>query len=346
MAFRRSASWISCPFVLSLPLVIALGLFGCSSDLSVPSEAQLGCASAADCPSGWACNEKVSRCIKTENIDSTAPAIQGEVTVAPAVLKKGAKATVTFSVSEELSKPPVVTVNAGTDRLLTLASHPAGRDEANGEVGSPLAYVFSYAAAGDEPQNVESAISIVLTDKSGNESGKLSGKSVKFDFIKPEVPADKVFVTGSPAKKDGVVTVKFTVSEPLAAAPVVNLTHASRLTPLALDAASSGVDYVFTYTAAGTDPEDPAGLGLTVDLADEAGNAATVKLEKTILFDFTAPSLAGEPVVQPPVAKAGSLVSVTFEASEELSGDPVVTLGTVLMSKGGASGKTYTYSHV
>ncbi|MBI5525710.1 MAG: hypothetical protein HY897_05195 [Deltaproteobacteria bacterium] len=140
----------------------------------MPEEAKLGCNSGADCPSGWACNEKVGRCVKTENIDSTAPALVGEVSVSPPTLKKGAKATVSFSVSEELAKPPVVTVNAGTERLLTL-------DES---ASSSTNHIFSYAAAGDEPQNVESAITIVLTDKSGNESGKLSGKSVKFDFIK------------------------------------------------------------------------------------------------------------------------------------------------------------------
>ncbi|MBI5527042.1 MAG: hypothetical protein HY897_11965 [Deltaproteobacteria bacterium] len=148
-----------------------------------------------------------------------------------------------FAVSEELLKPPVVTVSAGTDRLLSLVSNP-----------STLNYVYYYSAAGDEPQGVESPIFIVLTDNSGNESGELSGKSLKFDFIAPSVPAGKVFVIGSPAKKDGVVTMKFTVSEPLASDPVVSLSTASRLTPLALDV-SSGLDYVYTYTATGNEPE-------------------------------------------------------------------------------------------
>mgnify|MGYP001616977626 CR=1 FL=1 len=106
------------PMVLCLVVAVC----GCTSDFAVPQEAQLGCKAAADCPSGWTCNEKVGRCVKTESIDADAPALVGEVTVAPAMLKKSAKATVSFSVSEELSKPPVVTLSAGSERLLTPAS--------------------------------------------------------------------------------------------------------------------------------------------------------------------------------------------------------------------------------
>ncbi|MBI5529277.1 MAG: hypothetical protein HY897_23375 [Deltaproteobacteria bacterium] len=329
---KLCVGWFCLP-VIALSL-IPVFLAGCSSDLAVPAEAQLGCQSAADCPSGWACNEKVSRCVKTENIDSTAPALAGEVKVAPTVLKKGAKAAVAFSVSEELSKPPVVTVNAGTDRLLSL-------DEKASEV---TRYVFTYTAAGDEPQGVESPISIVLTDKSGNESGKLSGGLLKFDFIAPSIPADKVFLTGSPAKKDGVVTVKFTVSEPLAAAPVVSLALAPDPLPLVLDPSSAGQDYVYTYAATGGESEDAAGIGLTVDLADAAGNTANVALEKIVLFDFIVPALVGVPTVTPAVARKGSMVTVGFEASETLTKAPVVTAGGVELTGKGA-GRSYEYGY-
>jgi len=245
-----------------LPLVV-----GCTADLGVPSEAQVACASSADCPSGWTCNQKVGRCVKTENIDSTAPALVGDGTVTPTVLKRGAKATVSFSVSEDLATPPVVTLSAGTDRLLTPASSL-----------QPPAYSFTYTAVGDEPQNIERPVSIVLTDKSGNESGKLSGGSLKFDFIAPEIPADKVTITGSPAKKDGVVTVKFSVSEPLVADPVVSLSLNPQ--PLTINLlSSSGLDFVYTYTVAGTESEELTGVGVTVELADKAGNAASVALE-------------------------------------------------------------------
>ncbi|MBI5527157.1 MAG: hypothetical protein HY897_12550 [Deltaproteobacteria bacterium] len=259
-------------FALSLIPVLLTSAFlaACSTDLAVPDEAQLGCAAEADCPSGWTCNEKVGRCVKTTNIDSTAPGLVSEVIVAPPVLKMAATATVSFEVSEDLSKPPVVSVNAGTDRLLSL-------DES---ASSGAKYAFSYAAAGDEPQGVESPISIVLTDESGNESGKLSGKSLKFDFLAPSVQADKVLVTGSPAKKDGVVTVKFTVSEPLASDPVVVLrddvgaaeaSEASGVRPLLKDPSSTGQDYVYAYTATGSEPEVPPAPPPVVAGAPEGG---------------------------------------------------------------------------
>ena len=65
---------------MSLFLAGAFGfaalVFGCSTDFAVPQEAQLGCKGASDCPSGWTCNEKVGRCVKTENIEQVNEEVQ------------------------------------------------------------------------------------------------------------------------------------------------------------------------------------------------------------------------------------------------------------------------------
>ncbi|MBI5528765.1 MAG: hypothetical protein HY897_20740 [Deltaproteobacteria bacterium] len=71
---RQFHSLFTCIILIAVAAAGALGLAACSSDFAVPAEAQLGCAAAADCPSGWTCNAKVGRCVKTENIDSEAPA--------------------------------------------------------------------------------------------------------------------------------------------------------------------------------------------------------------------------------------------------------------------------------
>jgi hypothetical protein len=317
-------------FFFVLPVLALVCDVACSTDLAVPEEAQLECASAADCPSGWTCNQKVGRCVKTENIDSTAPAIVGDVTVTPAMLKKGAKATVSFEVSEDLSTPPVVAVNAGTDRLLTPASSL-----------QPPAYAFTYAAVGDEVQDIESPISIVLTDKSGNESGKLSGGSLKFDFIAPDL-VDWA-ISGSPVNATGTAAVTFTVNETPAVPPAVKLNTGESLT---LSGVPFDNRYVFTYSPTGNESEDFAGVGVTIALADEAGNTASKVLDTPIVFDFTLPAIDGTVSIDPPVATAGTSVSVTFSTSEDLDDDPVVTAGggEIPGERLGARAFKYTYA--
>ncbi|MBI5526160.1 MAG: hypothetical protein HY897_07480 [Deltaproteobacteria bacterium] len=291
---------------------VACATFGCSSDLAVPSEAKIGCRSEADCPSGWTCNEKVGRCVKTENIDSTVPALAGEVSVSSPTLKRGATARVTFEVSEDLSKTPVVSVSAGTDRLLSL----------DDKASSGTRYVFAYQAVGDEPQGVESPISIVLTDKSGNESGKLSGKSLRFDFLAPDLV--DATIAGSPVNKKGAVTVTFSVNETPAEAPVVKLATGQ---VLAASGEPKNNKYTYSYAPTGDESEDPAGVSVTVDLVDGARNEKSGIGIGTIVFDFAAPAINGSPAVTPAVAKAGTTVTVAFETTEPLSAMPVVKAG-------------------
>ncbi|MBI5524771.1 MAG: hypothetical protein HY897_00400 [Deltaproteobacteria bacterium] len=327
------------PFAPCLLLLTPLFLAGCGCDqeFALPEEAKIACVAEGDCPTGWTCNTAVGQCVKMTKIDKAAPGLKGEVTLDPPVLKKGATATLSFEVAEELLNPPEVKIRAGVDRLLVLDEKASDR---------ALKYVYTYKAAGDEPQDTDCPLTISLTDKSGNTSSGISGKSLKFDFLPPSIPADKVLVTGSPAKKDGVVTVKFSVSEPLASDPVVVLTLASGLTPLALDPSSTGLDYVYTYTSLGNESEDPAGHGILVDLNDLAGNVSTaLPLEKPVVFDFTPPGFKTAPVVDPPDARAGTLVTVTLEADEDLGSEPIVKLGAIEL-RGTSSGRAYAFNHI
>ncbi|MBI5527520.1 MAG: hypothetical protein HY897_14390, partial [Deltaproteobacteria bacterium] len=302
-------------------------------DFPVPTEAQIGCKAAADCPSGWACNEKIGRCVKTEAMDTTAPGLAGEVAVSPAVLKKGATATVSFEATEELLSPPEVSINIGGNaRLLSMDEKAAGTK-----------YAFTYKAGGDEPQGVDSPITIKLTDKSGNVAGNISGKSLAFDFIAPSI--DKVSVEGSPAKKGGKVLVRFSAGEKLEQDPVLTLDDG---TALEKDASSKNLDYVYSYTASGGESEDSEGIGVSVNIRDEAGNAVAVTLEQNIVFDFTAPALSGAPVVTPLAAKNGEPVAVTVKTTEPVK-VPVVTLDGVAMELSGAAEglqQAFKFTHV
>ena len=82
----RGLRWFALALVCAPAFV---SLWGCSTDLAVPAESQLGCKTADDCPAGWMCNANLGRCVQTENVDTTAPAFKGKPVVTPAIAKKG-----------------------------------------------------------------------------------------------------------------------------------------------------------------------------------------------------------------------------------------------------------------
>ncbi|MBI5525987.1 MAG: hypothetical protein HY897_06595 [Deltaproteobacteria bacterium] len=331
--------------VLAAVAVLACVFCACSSDLSVPGAAQLACKSEADCPSGWACNANIGKCVKTENIDSVAPTLVGEAAVEPPAIKKGATATVSFEASEELAKPPEVSVKVAAEpRLLT-------KDD---ERSSGEKYVFKYKAAGSEPE-VSSPVTITLTDKAGNRSGDLSGKAILFDFTPPTMisagvsgptaadpDSDQVFV-----KEKDKVTVRFTVSEKLGPDPAVSLEIDSQLSAFVKDPSSGGLDYVYTYTVGTRDVEKEGLKTVTVLLTDAAGNAPPEpeSLRTRVVFDFTPPGLAGAPTLTPPVVKKGDFVTLSFDADEPLGSDPVVSIGGGSMKKAEGTGTSFKYTY-
>jgi hypothetical protein len=323
---------------IGLPaILVSSWLFGCSPGITAPGEAQIGCTSTPQCPLGWTCNEKISRCVEAEKIDSDAPSILGEVSLTPAVLKEGATATLSFEASEELSELPSVTIKAGVERYFT----------ADETASTGTHYAFVFKATLDLPQDVDCPITIVLTDRSGNTSGNLSGKSLRFDFVQPTV--SKIAVEGSPAKIGGAVQVSFTASEKIMSAPLVKLgaEDSGFWQTMLEDPSSQGLDYVYSYAAQEGDPQDPAGVGFTISLEDEAGNQALLdSQEAKVVFDFAPPALDGEPVVAPLLAKQGTLVTVSFRTLEEIASDPVVTLDGQAMDRGSGTGTSFTYTHI
>ncbi|MBI5528750.1 MAG: hypothetical protein HY897_20665, partial [Deltaproteobacteria bacterium] len=316
--------------VSAVCVLMAAAAFGgaCTSDLALPAEAQIACGAATDCPTGWTCNANLGRCVRSDVLDSSAPALVGEAAITPPILKRGATATLKFETSEALADFPVVTVKIrGQDRTLT-ADEKASRGRE---------FIFKYTAVGDEPQDTDCQINIVLTDQSGNRSGNISGRNLRFDFAVPSI--DKVSIEGSPAKKGAKVLVRFSVSEPLAAAPAVNLT-------LALDPSSTGLDYVYSYTATGDESEGAPGAGVTVDIRDEAGNAATGLDAGAAVFDFSTPALKQAPVITPAVVRAGMTATVTFETNEEMKdGFPIVKVGETELAGRAVPGNSYEYGY-
>jgi hypothetical protein len=136
------------------------------------------------------------------------PSLSGTPSIAPAILKSGATAVITFTSNRELSETPVVVVKiSGVSRIVSFGTKDGTK------------YTFNYTAAGDETQGVENAVTVVMTDKFGARSAEITLGTLKFDFVTPQM-TDAV-VLGSPATAGKTVAVEFNVSKVLKNDPAV-----------------------------------------------------------------------------------------------------------------------------
>jgi len=260
--------------LVAAPVLLSMA---CSVRLELPDTAQIACTSDADCPDGWACIGTINACRLATNLDDTAPSLVSvSVTVTPSILSKEEVASIEFEVSEPLLEQPVVTLAAGTARPLIL-------DETN---STGEHYLYTYMAAGDEPQGEPRAISLDLVDSAGLAASGLPGGALIFDFVAPEV--ERASITGSPTAS-APVTVSFSVSEALGADPAVRLATGEPLSPVD---PPTDADYAYTYLPSGGEPEDPAGVELLADLEDAAGNVTTGASLGQVVFDRSPPGLS------------------------------------------------------
>ncbi|MFO7736465.1 MAG: kelch repeat-containing protein [bacterium] len=164
--------------------------------------------------------------------------------------------------------------------------------------------------------------------------------SLKVDRKNPE--AESLTVVTDPASnplrvnsQTETVTVTFTANEALSDDPVVTLGN------LSLDAphSSTGLNYSYIF-------DDLAGLTdgdrtVTVTLVDAAGNQNTAVHTETILVDRTAPVLTI--TTNKDLYNANDVVVITVAASEELDGDPSVTLNDTPIVHQSKQGNSWTY---
>ena len=130
---------------------------------------------------------------------------------------------------------------------------------------------------------------------------------------------DSFAVTPQVATLGQAVSLTFTASEPLSADPFVYVNG-----NLAAYVNNVGLDYSYTYTVLGSDPDGSASVILSgVDLAGNAGGSSYNGGQ--LIIDNTAPSFSNV-AVNPSEASSGTLVSIAFDGSEALAGDPDVTV--------------------
>jgi hypothetical protein len=313
-----------------MALALVLALAGCSPSFAVADAAQLSCSQTEACPSGWVCNQNVSRCVKVNGLDTVAPSLTSPATPSPGIVRRGATTTLAFDVSEPLLGPP-------TAQLQTAPTRPLAFDSA---ASTDTHFVLTYQAEGDEPTGADVPITLQFTDRSGNIASATT--SVRFDFQPPD--ANAISITGSSLRAGGVLRVGFTATEQLSGTPQVELGQG---TFLVADPTVAPPNYAFEYVATGSEPEGP--VALTLQLTDLAGNSASIPLGNAATLDFSPPALQRAPEVLTPAVRESFTALVRFSVTEPLAQAPAVTLdpgdgGTALpLSVATLVGNEYTF---
>ncbi|MCX6799719.1 MAG: Ig-like domain-containing protein, partial [Candidatus Falkowbacteria bacterium] len=251
----------------------------------------------------------------------------------------------TFTIDNTL---PTFTINSGTD------AGPVKTDVINISVGDTNNIpVKEYGYSADNICNgtdtygnaFTSAVNFSITgdrtnylcvkasDAAGNTAYQLVGQ-LNTDNTLPIVSS--ILSNTDPAKSGDTLTITFNVNEALAAHPTVTVAGNA-----ATYSADNGTTYTYTYLVAGT--EGTGEKTITVSATDVAGNVGTGSITNQT-FDFTPPAITSLSTSKDP-AKSGDVLSITFNASEPLSGNPTVTVAGNAATYSNLSGLTYTYTY-
>lgn len=158
-------------------------------------------------------------------------------------------------------------------------------------------------------------------------------RRVGSDTAPPSLTADGLDVG------DGLIGIlgkplRFTVSEPLASEPVIEvLGENGSVLGSALLQQQQGEAYEFFYVPHGDEPQDVA-LGISVALIDTSNNQASLVLEQVVTFDLTPPALSGPASLSIDDGlhlwtdwRAGAVLDVSFTTREALAVSPTLTIG-------------------
>jgi len=251
---------------------------GCTADLTLPDNLQIGCGPGGACPEGYVCRAEIERCIAVDALDTTPPQLVSEPTVTPSIGGHATPFTLAFEVSEPLAEAPAPTA----------LGRPLSLREQSGE-----SYVFDYLPSGTEPEGA-TPIELSLVDRYGNLATGLSAGALVFDLTPPSVVAGSIDIEPEVAGDNSVVFVTFGVDEPLGA-PAVVVVGAEGLATLN-EAQPSDGRLLFRYPVTADQPEGE--VSVAVRLEDAVGNVASQVGLGSVLLDFTPPALVGTPTFE------------------------------------------------
>ena len=169
---------------------------GCTFKSDLPTDTEIKCASAEQCPPGWTCDVDAERCRLT---GSDSPGLTSN-DVTPSIGKQGTVFTLTLMASKPLARAPKI---AGLEFVF---------DEA-ASAPTDLKYVFTYTAQGTER---EGAFRLVaeLKDGEGN-TANVSVGTVTLDFTAPKPIAGSMKLVPSFARPGQAVLAQVDFDEVL-----------------------------------------------------------------------------------------------------------------------------------
>ncbi len=240
------------------------------------------------------------------------------VNAVPALGQIGTAVVIAFQASESLHGLPGVTVNGHTAALST---------------HSGLNYEYSYTIAADDPEGFAD-VQVVATDFTETAITPLFGDLLAVDNTPPlfsNLSALPAFAT------DGTqITLRFDVSEALSSDPFAVINGGASATLQN----HSVTSYEFTYTVSHADAAGP--VSVRVGGSDLLYHFGQITVGSVFVIDRTAPTFRNFNAI-PGTAGGGTSVTITFDAGEALSSDPIVSVnghGATFLDKTGLS---YSY---
>lgn len=274
--------------------------------------------------------------IGSVNVDKTYPTATFTSVSPLAVNKAETTLTVSFTVSEDLDRDPIVKI--GSDLFSSTPASNSGYD-----------YTYEFTNLGDLSDGNKD-VEVVLTDLSGNEKETVYGTQLDVDRTSPTVTPGGV----APAvanENTETVTVFFSFSEAVSGfgngdvtvSPDGVLTAYNCTNPT-----SDNQSYKCVFDLSAVSPADGT-YEFFVNATDTAGNPMESAPQKVgeFLLDTAGVEITFNDVTPTTVNSSTGSVSVTFTVGEVPGDNPVVKIGTELSSSTPDSvtngGLTYTY---
>ena len=258
-------------------------------------------------------------------VDKAAPVISN-FAATPSLAKQGTAVSVSFDVTDAsaISPNPTVTVNT---RAATFVSKSGNR------------YTYTYTIQAADADGA-AAIAVSATDAAGNVGTGSNNTVLTVDKTPPVISG----ITAAPscAKPGTVVSISFDVTDGSAipANPTVTLFGRT-----GAYVSKTGNQYAYSFMIQPGDPEGPAAISVTA--GDVAGNSRNVVDPTKLTIDKTSPVLANI-AASPASAKLGTVITITFDASDALCGlndNPTVSVNANPATYQSNSGSRYTYTY-
>lgn len=267
----------------------------------------------------------------SRNFDSTFPSVLSIVPVSPITGPTNVD-SIAFTVTFDEA---VQNVNNASDFVVTTSGTVATGTVTVATVSTTVYTVTIPAIAGDGMVTLEASTTSDIKDLTNNPLGaSITSTPITIDNTGPAVTLSST----DPDPLNGAITVDVTISESVTAFDALDV---SATNGAVSNFTGSGDTYSFTLTGS-ADGSVSAAVNAGA-FSDPAGNANTASNTLTRTVDTTAP-VFGSVTATPSEAHVGDEVTITFSSTDNIAGDPDVTVNGQPAVRGAKSIFTYTYT--